>query len=202
MPRAAPVPAVKRSDANHEQPKDAREHAEHYNVVYQDVTQGHASMQKTATTTMPMAVVAQVAMEADNSSKISLICSRVVAQSVSRMRVIWMLGPVGLRFIGRGNFCVSENGGLFLVENQFTIINPTTLPPPTDRLLGGIVMTTQLPSVIAARRTTYAKKLMQRRHAVKARRARERVMGRAIILASTCALAALLMFGLFLPSAN
>jgi hypothetical protein len=112
--------------------------------------------------------------------------------------------PVGLRFIAKGNFCVSENGGLFLVEDQSYSPKLILRLCPRQRIVysDGIVMTAQLPSVIAARRMTYAKKLMQRRHAVKARRARERAMSRALILASICALAVLLMFGLFLPNAN
>lgn len=63
-------------------------------------------------------------------------------------------------------------------------------------------MTAQLPSAIAVRRTTYAKKLMRKRQAVKARRARKRAMSRALVLTSICALVVLLIVGFFLPSAN
>jgi hypothetical protein len=79
---------------------------------------------------------------------------------------------------------------------------PTALPPPTDRLPEQDCMTAQLPSRIAARRMAYAKRLMQRRYAVKVRRVRELAMGHAVAFVSICALAVLLLFGLFLASAN
>jgi hypothetical protein len=77
------------------------------------------------------------------------------------------------------------NEGLFHVLEQATVL-----------------MTTQLPSLIGARRMAYAKKLVQMRQAVNARRARERAKDRMVALTSICTLALLLTFGLFLASAN
>ena len=58
-----------------------------------------------------------------------------------------------------------------------------------------------LPSLIATRRIAYAKKLVQRRQAAKARRVRERAKAHTLAFVSICALALLLTLGLFLASA-
>ena len=87
-----------------------------------------------------------------------------------------------------------HNWGEVQVGRRFTVYR--------DKKPWTALMTAQLPSLIAARRMAYAKKLMQRRQAVKAHERENARRVACLSWLSICALTLLLMFGLFLASAN